>query len=285
MSALIITIPIYIILYRYVPEIKLSIANTYHFQLEYLLTFLILLGLIWWLVSLIRKILFGIALAGLIVLGINLFRNQYSFIDVYNDYRSLVFYLIEEPVNVPFLPESANFKDSERILKAIDYTVPEVRNMAIVLSMRHFTDDYYYRKYGNVVRYFSVFKEMKDRWNYVPDPVYEEYFAHASETIHHFSGDCDDYSILMAALIHSIGGEVRLVRTIGHIYPEVKVCHRRDFEQINLLIRDLFPDETNNKSIFFHADNEGYIWLNFDYTDSYPGGKFMNIKIIDILEV
>ena len=81
----------------------------------------------------------------------------------------------------------------------------------------------------------------------------------------------------------AVGGEARIVRTVGHLYPEVKICHKQDLVKYNLLIRQLF--ETEGKDIFFHEDEDGYIWLNFDYTDRYPGGKFMNQKIIGILNL
>lgn len=284
-TSIIITLPIFAILYKYVPEIKLVIANTYNLRLDYLLAFLIIFSIVNLLVSLIQKILLGLFIMLLIVFSFNFFFNKYSFFDVFNDYKTLVYYLIEEPIKVPFLPESANFRNADRIMKAIQFDDPNVRNTAIVLSLKNFSDDYYYRKYGNVVRFFSIFKEMKSNWHYVPDPVQEDYYASANESLIHYSGDCDDYSILTVSLIKSIGGEVRLVRTIGHIYPEVKVCHQSDLQEINLLIRELFEDETKGKSIYFHADAEGYIWLNFDYTDTYPGGKFMNIKVVDILNV
>ncbi len=284
-ATIIITIPLFIILYQYVPETKIVIADTYNLRFDHILSFIIVFALINLLVKLLKNIVFGIAIMVIIVLTINFFRNKYSYKDIYTDYKSLVMYLVEKPVKVPFLPESAHFRNATKVNKAIVYDDPGVRNYAIVNSLKYFSDNYYYRKYGNVVRYFSIFKEINTKWKYVPDPVDEEYYASSKETILHLSGDCDDHSIMMASCIKAIGGEVRLVRTIGHLYPEVKVCHRRDLDRINLLIRELFEEETKGKSIYFHIDKDGFIWLNFDYSDSYPGGKFMNVKIVDILNV
>ena len=51
-----------------------------------------------------------------------------GFKEVYYDYKSMIVYLIEEPVKVPFLPESAAFRNAAKIRKAITYNDPKVRN-------------------------------------------------------------------------------------------------------------------------------------------------------------
>ena len=90
---------------------------------------------------------------------------------------------------------------------------------------------------------------------------------------------------MMAAAIKSIGGEVRLVRTslvqngqtIGHMYPEVKIGDEKDLEMVVYLLKNVFfVEEAKGKSIFYYEDSKGFIWLNFDYTDNYPGGKYMS---------
>ncbi len=75
------------------------------------------------------------------------------------------------------------------------------------------------------------------------DPVGEEYFAAASETISQeqidgkFNGDCDDHAILMAACLKFVGAEVRLVRTTHHIYPELRVGSKDQLDKAIFLIR------------------------------------------------
>lgn len=285
LATLTITIPVFIIAYKYIPEIKIIIDGQHSFRLEYIILFSLVFIVFLLLIRLIKNIVFGIALMMIIVLTINSIRKTYGFKEVYYDYKSMIMYLIEEPIKVPFLPESAAFRNAAKIRKAITYNDPVIRNYAIISSVKYFNDKYLYRRYGNAIRYFSVFKEIRSKWQYVPDPKLEEYYASATETFHHLSGDCDDYSIFMASCIMAIGGEVRLVRTIGHIYPEVKISNIRDFEDYNMLIRELFPTETRGKAIYFHRDENGDVWLNFDYTDRYPGGKFMDTKIVDILEL
>ena len=282
-ATLILSIPAFILFYKYVPEIKLVTADTYILRLDYIITAIVVFFFIYKMVRLMKKIILGIILMLFIYLLTNMLLSRYSFKDIAQDYKSLIIYLLEEPIEVPFLPESASFRNAAKIKAAVMPDNPAVRNFAVVISIKHFNDSYLYRRYGSVVRYFSIFKEIKSRWNYVHDPGHVEYYAPARESIIHMSGDCDDYSILMVSCILAVGGEARIVRTIGHVYPEVKICHKQDFIKYNLLIRQLFEEESKGKDIFYHVDNEGYIWLNFDYTDTYPGGKFMNPKIIGIL--
>ena len=140
--------------------------------------------------------------------------------------------------------------------------------------------------------FFSVFKEVYGQWKYVYDPANEDYYSKASETLsqlaydEYFKGDCDDYSIMMAACIKAIGGEVRLVRTtvkksngdeIGHLYPEVKFGNTEDLETVVYLIKNIyFINETKGFPIHYFQDSKGFIWLNFDYNDAYPGGKYQS---------
>ena len=68
-------------------------------------------------------------------------------------------------------------------------------------------------------------------WSYKSDPRGEEYFQYANYTLKMGEagscvgmGDCDDFAILMAALIESIGAISRIVlaygKTGGHAYTE-----------------------------------------------------------------
>ena len=282
-ATLLIVIPLFIIIYKFIPSIKFVIADKYVILLDQVLTFIVIFFLIRLLVKLLKKFVAGIVIMIIVYLTFNLFLHKYSFSDIYKDYKSLVIYLKEEPIKVPFVPESASFRNGIKIRAAIQAENPVVRNFAVVLSLKHFNDPNLYRRYGKVIRYFSIFKDINQRWQYVYDPINSDYYASARESIMHLSGDCDDHSIVMASCIMAVGGEARIVRTVGHLYPEVKICHKQDLVKYNLLIRQLF--ETEGKDIFFHEDEDGYIWLNFDYTDRYPGGKFMNQKIIGILNL
>jgi hypothetical protein len=70
-------------------------------------------------------------------------------------------------------------------------------------------------------------------WSYARDPSGIDYHMFANESLKvgeragcAGTGDCDDFSILMSALVESIGGTTRIIlarnnSTVGHAYTEV----------------------------------------------------------------
>ncbi|MFO8055585.1 MAG: transglutaminase family protein [Bacteroidales bacterium] len=282
--SVLLTLPLFIVVYRYVPDIQVDIGQLY--RVDHILSFLILLFTIRLLLNVFRNIVLGLLLATVIALGINQLRGEYGFSHIYQDYHDMLAYVQRTPVKLPFLKDAKmTVRNAPEIKEAVDYQDPKVRRFAVEASQAYFNEPDLYNKYGRVVRYFSIFKVLND-WTYIHDPQNENYYAKASESVELMAGDCDDYAILMAACIKAIGGEPRVIHTDRHLYPEVKVCHEDEFEEIIYLIkRVLFYKETLGDNIYYHVDEQGYIWLNFDYTGNYPGAPFMSDNVIGILEL
>jgi heme/copper-type cytochrome/quinol oxidase subunit 4 len=210
---------------------------------------------------------------------------SYGFYRMYDDYRSMMYTMGDNPYPQDIIIDKLlPFPNKFKVLKAIDFTNPKVRNFALYATTKHFKEAKKikgYQEYRSIIQAFAVFKEIKIRWNYVNDPIGNNYIASASESLQHFSGDCDDHAILMAAGVKAVGGIPRLIHTDAHIYPEIYIGTKRDLENIVFLIRDvLFVGESKNKQIHYHIDERGHIWLNLDYTANYPGGKFMSESIL-----
>jgi len=98
-------------------------------------------------------------------------------------------------------------------------------------------------------------------------------------------GDCDDFSILLSALIESIGGTPRIILAYspsgGHAYTEVYLGNNNntDIDRMKKWLRR----EYNVNEIYIHSDPEkGDIWLNMDWWTEdgedgavlHPGGPF-----------
>jgi len=286
----ILTMPLFMLLYKYFPEIKINLGETV-VRLDHILLFLVIFFATYYLIRKFRTIVFIIVVSGLVVLTITNFSGVYTINNLYHDYAAFLYNLSENSLSQKFLQEDGEFKREDELREAIDYSNPAVRNYSASIGVKHFDDKAYLSKNRRWVQFFSVFKEIYGHWKYVFDPIGEEYYSKASETLgqlnydDNFKGDCDDYSIMMAACIKAIGGEVRLVRTIverdgvknGHMYPEVKFGDSKDLEIVVYLIKNVyFVDESKGKSIFYYEDKKGFIWLNFDYNDAYPGGKFQS---------
>lgn len=283
--ALLLTIPVFVIVYRYVPDIKLNIWQV--IRVDHVLTFLLIFLIFRLLLNVFRKIVIGLFIAFLIILGINEARGMYGFSTLYRNYMDMITFVQDNPMKLPFMKDvDMTVRNANEIKAAMEYKTPEVRKFAVKASMEYFDIPQLHKKHGNIIRYFSVFKVINKNWKYIPDPVGEEYYATASESIELMAGDCDDHAILMSAAIKAIGGEPRIIHTDRHLYPEVRICHEDEFQKvIDLIKRDLFYKESLGKSIYFHRDDEGYIWLNFDYTGSYPGAPFMDRNVIGILHL
>lgn len=290
--AAVLTMPLFIFLYKFMPKIQFYAGDTL-IKLDYIILFLTLFFLIYFLLKKFTKFIIGAVISGLIVFTITNFSGIYTLSDLKHDYYSFLFRLSGDSFEVDFINTGSQFKKEKQLRAAIDYDNPQLRNFAASAAVKYFDDQIHLSQNNRKwVQFFSVFKEVYGRWKYVFDPANEDYYSKASETLDQlqyddfFKGDCDDYSIMMAACIKAVGGEVRLVRTtvtasdgteIGHMYPEVKFGTTEKLETLVYLIKNIyFIEESAEKAIHYFQDSKGFIWLNFDYNDNYPGGKYQS---------
>lgn len=276
---ILITIPIFIIAHQNL--IVLEWAN--HFDRIFL--FIIILFIIQLLLRALRRVTLISVIIYFILLLFGTLSGKYGFKSVFEDYRSMVYTMSEDPYPQDIIiSKLLPFPNKSKILDAVEYQNPKIRNFAIMATSKHFREVKGYHEIHTIVQSFAVFKEINSRWNYVSDPKGRDYIAKATESLQYLSGDCDDHSIFMVSCIKSIGGTTRLIHTKGHIYPELYIGTQKDLEQINYAIKKvLFPTESKNQTINYHIDERGNIWLNLDYTAKYPGGPFMNEEILGAL--
>lgn len=273
------TFPIFIIVHQQLQ------TSTWPFNLDRILIFAFILLILFTVLRKIKHLIFYALFAVIGWLTLSFIKNDYGPVSLYKDYRALLFAMSESPHPADILLQQTNLNMGQRIIRQVDFTNPTVRNFAIDCINSNFVS---YQKtehqYRREIQCFAIFKEVNDNWNYVNDPVSRDYFARASESVKLMAGDCDDYSILMAASIKAVGGTPRLIITKGHIYPELYIGNDNDVERINYLIKkQLFPDEKSGEGINYHKDAQGRVWLNMDYTARYPGGKFMADTILSVL--
>ncbi len=276
---ILITIPIFIIAHQNL--VVLDWAN--HF--DRVLLFIVILAVIQLLLRALRRVTLISVILYFILLLFGTLSGKYGFQSVFEDYRSMVYTMSENPYPQDIIiSKLLPFPNKSKILDAVEYQNPRIRNFAIMATSKHFREVKGYHEIHTIVQSFAIFKEINTRWNYVSDPKGRDYIAKATESLQYLSGDCDDHSIFMVACIKSIGGTTRLIHTKGHIYPELYIGTQKDLEQINYVIKKvLFPTESKNQTINYHIDERGNIWLNLDYTAKYPGGPFMNEEILGAL--
>lgn len=261
----IVTIPIFIVLHKTLPDWE------WKFHLDRILLFFATALIVEVIFQMMRFIVIIALIAALSYLTYGSFNGNYGFGTLYKDYKHMVYAMINSPhpQNI-IISTLMPFPHKDEIIGAIDFDNLEVRNFALQTTRKYFQEyqnDIDLQDYRTIIQCFSVFKEINNNWNYVSDPTSREYFAKASESIKHLSGDCDDHSIIMAACIKAVGGTPRLIYTTGHLYPELLIGKKSDLESVNYIVKQvLFNDEVRKQQLNYHIDEFGQIWLNLDYT-------------------
>ena len=263
--------------------------NIYHFESDFFKTIIFLLIILTFFLLLKRfrtKLIYSL-ISYIFIFIIATIQGNYNLFQVINAYK--VIFFSDEIQKEEAIVEQTTLKpfpNKEQVFESVDYINPKVRNFALYAVNKHFTKTPNYAINRKFIQYFAVFKEINKRWNYVNDPKGQEYFARGSESLLYFSGDCDDHAILMCAAIKSIGGSMRLIHTGRHMYPELLIGTEKDLETaIYLINKELFAEESKNKTIYFHRDENGKIWLNLDYTARYPGGPFLGEEVLGVLNL
>lgn len=99
-------------------------------------------------------------------------------------------------------------------------------------------------------------------------------------------GDCDDFSILLASLIESIGGTPRIIFAYGpgkgHAYTQVYLGKLEGNESNAYLMIEWLKSIYNTKNIAYHINiDNGDVWLNMDYWKDPEGKKHPGGPIFD----
>jgi len=293
------TIPVFVTFYKYLPQITIPIGKG--LRIDHFLLFSLIFVLFYILIHQFFRVTYSLVLLFFLGTSISSLLGFYDFSNLYFDYASMLYRLNEQTISFEFEEKKDPFSREALIVYAIDYNNPKVREVASNWAVKNFSEYQSVMPDYKTTHLLSIYKEVRNRWEYVFDPKDEDLYVKASNTLKlleqdgKLKGDCDDYSITMAALIKSVGGEVQLVRTLitnpdstvtGHLYPEVKIGDKKDLEKIAFLIKnELFPEESKNKAIYYYIDKDENIWLNFDYFDWYPGGKYPSKVRVSVLKV
>jgi len=185
----------------------------------------------------------------------------------------------EIPPPDPDLPEEEMVEPNqiEKFLKdlitACDYMNPVTRDYAVKIAGRHSGP-------FNVNQACGIFTDLMKNWNYVNDPMGYEFFSTASNTIEraNFSGDCDDFAILMYSLLTAIGGRARIIFAIGeqsgHAYVELDISNF-GVDKTHSFIKNFYRNDFPVQTINFIRERDGSVWLNMDYWALHPGGPYI----------
>lgn len=167
--------------------------------------------------------------------------------------------------------------DIDDLVEKMELGKTDVRNYSTQLANR-FPGEF------NIDQICEIHNFVKSKWKYVNDPKGLEYFSSASNTIaNDFTGDCDDFAILLASLIQNIGGEVRFSmaykKNSGHAFTEVRL--NQSLKEIRKGIEKYYSNYFSMKYgkaeidiIGYRTDEKGNIWVNLDWFSEHVGGIY-----------
>jgi hypothetical protein len=145
---------------------------------------------------------------------------------------------------------------------------PRVRDEGLGLILEYPGD-------GTINQICSIYEHMVGNWSYARDPHGRELLQYSNQSLDYgrgkFSGqgDCDDFAILLASLIESVGGTSRIILAYGpmggHAYTEVYLgktgSPESDVQRMLAWLRENYKVAEINT----HTDLvTGDVWLNLD---------------------
>lgn len=283
--ALVIAIPLVVGYYQYLMWIPIESMET-----RMIVIAIIFALVLYFIVYKFKRFAFGLLVFMLLKMGYNQYFNKrgLTYEKAFRSYLSLVEKKFENNPNlIKDVNEAIVLSVESDLVSSVDYNSSEIKQFSNKASIEYFTEneDELFKNYGDIIRYFSVFKTINGSWKYVSDPSDVEHYAKASESLNSMAGDCDDYSILMSACIKAVGGKTRIVWVEQHAFPVVLVAENKyDFNlKVKPLLNKLFTDIYDDD--FGVVQNEDGIWLSFDYTKNYPGGPFINKDVIKLIKI
>ena len=158
--------------------------------------------------------------------------------------------------------------------QAVQLATPCVRDLAVHLAS---TQEGTYHKSNQegvptktgLLQIASIHTYISDQWKYVNDPTRtgSDYLSEASRSISlGFAGDCDDFSIVMASLIGSIGGTTRIMHgecsNGAHAWAEVLIGTKTDWDNMQQTLQKHYSSP--NRQFSGHESNGEY-WLSLDW--------------------
>ncbi len=172
----------------------------------------------------------------------------------------------------------ANSKDSSSQVRKFSEAVlpnqPCVRDFAVSLVKEEQGAYYDVNRYtpgeAGLKQICVLHYHLSTNWKYISDPtmIRNDYYSPANRTIAiGLAGDCDDFSILNASCVESIGGVSRIMAGFcqggGHAWAEVLIGSESQWNRAVSLIRTYYKDK--NKKLKPNIDKDGAYWLSLDW--------------------
>jgi tetratricopeptide (TPR) repeat protein len=192
-------------------------------------------------------------------------------------------------------PESTTENEVSELKRTFDERVDinnsDVLNQGAILAAPY-PGDLTADQISSIYDYLKNGDGTKRGWSSVRDRRGLDYYRYANESLKMGEktdcsgvGDCDDFAILMAALVESVGGTTRIIlarnnTTGGHAYTEVYVGNLDAQNSPVENIINWLKQKYDTDRIYTHIDTDTKdVWLNLDWGpdekgNTHPGGPF-----------
>ena len=137
----------------------------------------------------------------------------------------------------------------------------------------------------------DIYDFMYANWQYVEDPLGEEYVGNASVIWNgSLKGDCDDWTVATASALRLIGADVHFVIAKGpagrHAYAEMVIDKADRYAVRQYLQHRYFRNDRKPEIYFCDYPGLNKTYINLDYQVPHPGGRYFkadNTLVVDLL--
>ena len=105
------------------------------------------------------------------------------------------------------LSRTSDLKRSDNVSDYVESTNPLIRNTAVSLVQDSPAD---IEANSEIWKIWKINNWVANNISYVSDPLSNNYFAYAHETLQVKGGDCDDFAILLASMYEAVGLDAAL---------------------------------------------------------------------------
>ena len=179
MLNILIAVPVFLIAHQNLIELN------WPYNLDRILLFILILAVIQLILQSLKTIIILCIFFYLITLLYGTAFGDYGFDRVFEDYRYMIYSMSENPKPQDLIiSKLLPFPNKSKIIDAVDFTNPKVRNFALMATTKHFEQDVkQHPSDRKLIQCFAVFAEIKKRWNYVNDPQGREYIAYRNNFV------------------------------------------------------------------------------------------------------
>ena len=120
----------------------------------------------------------------------------------------------------------------------------------------------------NIGKVCAIFDYLDDNCVYTEDPGGDKWYS-PDELLDSLEGDCEDYAMLIAAMVENIGGTTRVYLTHDHAFAAVYVGNStEEYEQASNDIQSYYGTDVKTHAM---VDETGY-WINVDPLGTFYAG-------------